>query len=626
MQSDDKPAGTENEELEALVQKVQKARGLDLSEYIREKIRDSVQERLKANNLTSYKEYMELLDRQPDEYEQLFNVLLTDRYNFFFDPEVLEVLKEEIIPQIIANKRKGSPIRVWSATCAEGSEPYSIGIMLAEKLGDSFYDYNIRIYATDTNGNEVTKARTGAYHMDRLKNIRKEDLGKYFIPENSGYLIRTDIRQRVIFSRQNLTVDAPFYNIDLIIYRYALIYYDIDQQNKILNKLHFALNNNGYVVFGRHETTPRNSKLFKPVHGELGIYQKATQPEEVIVPRAERREILEDLIIERAAREAKRELEAMDLYSRGIIQNLNFGLIVIDINNIVTHWNRAAGEIWLIKPEEATGKSLYELGINERIPGILQKIEEAARFRKTIRFEATEVTDFKGEKRLMDIVLTPLIDQTGEMRGIIITSIDTPGHARCREDINKLNEEFKSIKEKLETTNKKLISANYDLLNKAHELDSTKEEIRSLNEELGATRDELRAKTERFNSRELLNKTILQNINQSLIELDENHTVRLWNTAAERIWGIKEHDAVGKNIFDLSLGIEAEVLKQKIEGAREKRTIYREEQLEYTAPSDEKRLIELTVVPLIDIEGKPRGALLLVQDITERRSGQGEER
>ncbi len=65
MQSDDKPAG--NEGLEALVQKVQETRGLDMSEYSREKIRDKVRERLKANDLTSYKEYMELLDRQPDE-------------------------------------------------------------------------------------------------------------------------------------------------------------------------------------------------------------------------------------------------------------------------------------------------------------------------------------------------------------------------------------------------------------------------------------------------------------------------------------------------------------------------------------------------------------------------------
>ncbi len=315
MQSD----AARNEEVEALVQKVQQARGLELSEYRREKIGGAIQERLKANNLTSYKEYMELLDRQPDEYEQLFIALLTDRYNFFFDPEALEVLKEEIIPQIIADKRKGSPIRVWSATCAEGSEPYSLGILLAEKLGDSFYDYNIRIYATDTNGNEVTKARTVAYHMERLKNISKDDLGKYFIPENSGYLIRTDIRQRVVFSRQNLTVDAPFYNIDLIIYRYALVYYDLDQQNRIMNKLHFALNNNGFVIFGRHELTPRKSKLFKPVYAELGIYQKSTQSETTIVPRIETREILEDIIIERAAREAKRELEIIDLYNRGII-------------------------------------------------------------------------------------------------------------------------------------------------------------------------------------------------------------------------------------------------------------------------------------------------------------------
>lgn len=86
MQDNDKPAMTKNrnEELQALVQKVLDVRGFDLGEYNRKKLRNSVQERLAANNLSSYEKYMELMDRQPDEYDRLFNSLLSNRYDFFF--------------------------------------------------------------------------------------------------------------------------------------------------------------------------------------------------------------------------------------------------------------------------------------------------------------------------------------------------------------------------------------------------------------------------------------------------------------------------------------------------------------------------------------------------------------
>lgn len=108
MQDNDKPARNRNEELQALVQKVLDVRGFDLGEYNMKKLRDSVQERLAANNLSSLEKYMELMDRQPDEYDRLFNSLLPNRYDLFFDPEVMEFLKEKIIPQIIEYKKKAA--------------------------------------------------------------------------------------------------------------------------------------------------------------------------------------------------------------------------------------------------------------------------------------------------------------------------------------------------------------------------------------------------------------------------------------------------------------------------------------------------------------------------------------
>ena len=108
-------------------------------------------------------------------------------------------------------------------------------------------------------------------------------------------------------------------------------------------------------------------------------------------------------------------------------------------------------------------------------------------------------------------------------------------------------------------------------------------------------------------------------MSQSLIVLDGGYNITAWNPADEKMWGIKQNDAIGKNIFSLDMGTRIQGLRQKIEQAIESRTTYRRAALEYTAPSGEKRLMELTIVPLINTDGKSMGAMLLSQDITESR-------
>ncbi|HLB70566.1 MAG TPA: PAS domain S-box protein, partial [Candidatus Methanoperedens sp.] len=297
--------------------------------------------------------------------------------------------------------------------------------------------------------------------------------------------------------------------------------------------------------------------------------------------------------------------------------------------------------------ENAIGRDFFELGMGQRLSGIRERIDEVIRDKINIRIEELGVIDYKGEKRFLDLDIVPLIDPNGEMRGVIIISNDVTDDKnrkdelkRSNEDLQALNAKLETTNEELETTNEELVSTNEELQTTTEELQSTAEELETSNEELQSTNEELettneelksaneqletaneelRDVTEQLNANNQYNKKIIQSIDQSLIVLNRSGIITTWNPPSEEMWGLNEEDAIGRSIFTLTIGIDAEDLRQKIRQANESRTNYHEGALEYTARTGEKRLIELTIIPVIDITGKILSSMLLLQDITESK-------
>jgi two-component system, chemotaxis family, CheB/CheR fusion protein len=264
--------------LDALLQKIFDERGYDFRDYKRASIVRRICKRLCENQLEKYEDYLEFLDRHPEEYPRLFDTLLINVTEFFRDPEAWDVLDNEVIPRILSNKQKGDSIRLWSSGCASGEEAYSIAILLSDKLGDAIGDYDIRIYATDIDEPALQEARKGAYPAVRLKNVSKDQLEKYFTREDDTYKVKRNIRQLIAFGRQDQITDAPISHLDLIVCRNVLIYFKLELQSRIIAKFHYALNKNGYVFFGKSESLLTGSRLFIPVNKKWRIFQKASQP------------------------------------------------------------------------------------------------------------------------------------------------------------------------------------------------------------------------------------------------------------------------------------------------------------------------------------------------------------
>lgn len=266
-------------ELEALLDTMFRARNFDFRDYKKASLKRRLQKRLDAHHIRSYEEYTRFLEAHPEEYDRLFDTLLINVTEFFRDPEAWGIVQREVLPVIVSKKRKGSSIRIWSAACATGEEPYTIGILLAEYLGDEICDFEIKIYATDVDDSALTEARKGWYPPEKLKMLSAERLEKYFTREDDGYRISRSIRQLVSFGRLDLTADPPLSQLDLLVCRNVLMYFNSTLQARLMHRFSFAVAPEGYLFLGKSEGITLGSRQFKTVDGKWKIYQKISDPQ-----------------------------------------------------------------------------------------------------------------------------------------------------------------------------------------------------------------------------------------------------------------------------------------------------------------------------------------------------------
>ena len=152
---DDQP----DEGLEALLDHLKEVRGFDFTGYKRASLSRRIRKRMSEVGEDRYDTYQALLERQPEEYGELFNMILINVTQFMRDPAAWEHLGAAVLPRIIEDKAPGEPIRVWSAGCASGEEPYSIAVLLVDQLGEDRFRRDVKIYGSDLDDDAIAQAR-----------------------------------------------------------------------------------------------------------------------------------------------------------------------------------------------------------------------------------------------------------------------------------------------------------------------------------------------------------------------------------------------------------------------------------------------------------------------------------
>jgi chemotaxis protein methyltransferase CheR len=251
--------------LEAVLEELRRVRGLDLSDYRRSILERRLAARMANLRLKDPEEYLQRLRSDPLECDRLIEAILIKVSSFFRDLLVFELLAQRILPSIIERHRQDHTrqIRVWSAGCAAGEEAYSVAILLVQALEDEDFHTLPYICATDISPEALATAQTGRYRRENLETIQLGILDHFFRPTAEGFEVIPEIRSMVHFSRHDLTsrhslapADSVFGSFDLVLCRNVLIYFSLDLQRRVQDKLYGALNPGGYLVLGMAESLP----------------------------------------------------------------------------------------------------------------------------------------------------------------------------------------------------------------------------------------------------------------------------------------------------------------------------------------------------------------------------------
>ena len=289
----------EERDFEKLKTKVLHDTGFDLNQYSQDYVKRRLGARMLTLGLTmeSWADYIKVIESNREEYAKLFDFFSINVTEFFRDPSLWKKLRLETIPKIIAEKKASGSncLRIWSAGCSTGEEPYSLSIILKELLPkDVFLTY----FATDIDPDALAKAQEGLYSKESLKNIGQVDqlwLNRYFTKELDPkknvekYRISNDIKKMVTFKKHNFLADKPISSVDLVICRNAMIYISPTVKDRLLGIFHQAMVQHGYLIVGKSEIINLGSakSIFYAIDIAEHIYRKERRLPEADAGKAE---------------------------------------------------------------------------------------------------------------------------------------------------------------------------------------------------------------------------------------------------------------------------------------------------------------------------------------------------
>jgi chemotaxis protein methyltransferase CheR len=273
----DKPGTHDDNYFPFIKKKILRDTSLDLHQYKDKYIRRRIAVRMHAKKVSTYRDYMRLLSSEPSEYDNLLRDLTINVTHFFRDPEVFHILEEEYLPLMIYDKVQNNRkiIRIWSAGCASGEEPYSLAIILHDLFGNDLKAFTISILATDIDENSLEAAKTGIYPPEQVEKIRLGFLNSYFRFDGEMYHLSDEIKDMVRFKKMDLFTHPKMGNFDIIVCRNVLIYFTKEMQQKLFEIFYNTLNCGGYLVLGKTESLSGEIQgKFHAMNIRERIYQK----------------------------------------------------------------------------------------------------------------------------------------------------------------------------------------------------------------------------------------------------------------------------------------------------------------------------------------------------------------
>ena len=568
------PYGTDA--FQKILRLVRENTNYDFTYYKRQTLERRINKRMSEIGIDAMREYTLYLMNNADEIDRLAKEFLIGVTSFFRDPFAFEIIRNEVIPDIISKKKDGDQFKIWVAACSTGEEAYSIAILIHEFLTRSKKNLNVKIFATDMDQRGIDIAAKGIYPEDIENDIPGEYFSKYFNREGSSLVIDRDIRKMVIFAQHNIIKDPPFGQMDMASCRNMLIYMRSELQKKVLETFHFSLKVGGYLFLGSSESASPIKDSVREISKKWNVYQTITKSKSFtfnnrpIEPKPPKNRVPATSVLptrnslETRMKEAFYDVVTEEMGYAAVFINENYDLL------------QATGDYkrFIELPEKQLRMSLLKLVPNEMNVPLTICMRKALSTQEKSTTKRVRVGE-GDERRLWSVTVKPYLntheyeqkfllvlfreEQVEEMNTdddpVYNNELDHSRLLQLEEELKETKEDLQLTVEELETSNEELQSSNEELLSSNEELQSTNEELQSLNEELHTVNAEHQVKIKELVqlNDDLNNYFSSSEIGQ--IFVDNDLVIRKYTPAVTNQINLIDSD-VGRPIHHLSYNID----------------------------------------------------------------------
>ncbi|NGZ85577.1 chemotaxis protein CheB [Duganella aceris] len=629
-------AVVQRDALQQLYALLLKQTGANFSDYKLSTVLRRIDRRMSVRQCATLTGYVDVMRENPAEVELLFKELLIGVTNFFRDPKVWEYLMESALPQLLAAHPNGAAFKAWVPACSTGEEAYSLAIAFNEVLEQLRPDaqYTLQIFATDLDDDAIARARQGLFGAGIAADVGTERLQRYFMPaENGGYRIRKDVRNTIIFARQNIISDPPFTKLDILCCRNLLIYFTSKLQEQLIPLFHYALKSEGMLMLGSADTPGQFNELFAPMHGAGRIYRRLDASIHRVANYFPTRAASVSATFSSEPSQPSMNGNLQTQVEQLLLEKHTPAAVLLNVHGDILYIHGRTGAFL----EPAAGKANWNIhamardNLRHELADLLKRaVQEGG----GIGLRGLIVRDAAGKPSQALDLTAEAMPEGGPLSGTVLltfavaplpsekkrTRSSNPYQleleqqlAQARLEIQAVRDEMQASREELKSANEELQSTNEELQSTNEELTTSKEEMQSLNEELYTVNAELQSKVDDLS---LVNgdmKNLLNSTDVATIFLDSELRIRRFTDKAKQIYKLIPGD-VNRPLSDITNDLVYPELEQDAQEVL-RTLVFSERQIE----TRNERWFTVRIMPYRTVENVIDGVVVTFINITESK-------